>query len=134
MMMQTNTSKFSTAISHALDQKKLSIRDLMEATETTYEHTRRLVKGLAHPSPRLVKDIAKFLDLDAKQLQDFATEDRIVSKYGKSSLRVAGRNPEMQAIDVAWPYLSDSSKATLISMAQTMSKHDKASTKTGRAV
>lgn len=130
-MTAQTASKFSTAIQHALAEKKLAIRDLMEATETTYEHTRRLVKGLAHPSPRLVKDIAKFLGLDAKQLQTYATEDRIVGKYGKSSLVVAGRNPEQQAIEIAWPYLSEASKATLISMAQTMAKNDRAS-KTSR--
>lgn len=82
----------------------LSIRDVARLANVTYEHIRKLVRGLAYPSPWLVQQLADLLNLDKNELNKLAVADRIESKFGTTAAilgwqrpRKLARNEEVQA-------------------------------------
>src|SRR5579884_3289142 len=109
-----------TRIDAAMQERGVSIRDLARKLEITYEHARRLARGEAVPSSYLLKAVCAYLKLPYEELQNIATSDRIRKKYGTLPLELTGKNPELDPIERAWPYLTDDQKKTLITLAQAL--------------
>jgi transcriptional regulator with XRE-family HTH domain len=105
-------------ISNAMQQKGVSIRDLAEGIDVTYEHVRRIVKGAAVPSKFILKLIADNLKLNSKELDRYATADRITKKFGSIPVELSGKNPELTPVEHVWGELTEDQKSAAVNMLQ----------------
>jgi hypothetical protein len=110
-------SKFATLVQDAMAKQRVSIRDMQDVTGMTYEHTRKLVKGLAHPSPNIIRAFAEKLQLNADELEKMSVEYRIKSRYGRVSSVLAGISPRMEALAAVEPFLNERDIEELVSLA-----------------
>lgn len=113
-------------INEAMESKGMSIRDLSVELGSTYEHVRKIVRGGAVPSKYMLTSICAALKLNPKEMEKLATADRIRHKFGKIPIELSGKNPEMEAIERAWPHLSEDHKKDATSMILNWAKRDKA--------
>ncbi len=101
-------TKFASRVSAEMEAQHMSMKDLAEKCEATYEHLRKIVKGLSYPSPLMVKKIAEALKLDKVELGALAAQDRIKYKHGSEvTAALTGVPPRMMSLVNADPYLTD---------------------------
>jgi transcriptional regulator with XRE-family HTH domain len=127
MVVKKEREKTRTAelIEEAMNAQNLSIRDVALKADTSYEHIRNILNnGKVVPSRFLLKELAKILKLDWKELERAEVSDRIRLKFGPAALEIQGQNPELEPIERVWLKLSEEHKADIIAMVQTFAKRD----------
>jgi transcriptional regulator with XRE-family HTH domain len=62
----------------------LGIKELAEAIGITYEHARRLVRGLSIPSPAILIVLADVFGVDRGVLQGLAKTTKFERQYGRT--------------------------------------------------
>ena len=92
----------------------LSLRELAELTDLSNPYLSQLERGLHQPSVRVLKAIAKALDLSAATL--LAQAGLLDDSYSGGS----GSPPHVEAAIRADPALSESEKAALIAVYRSM--------------
>jgi transcriptional regulator with XRE-family HTH domain len=95
---QPETGQFGDAIQDAMAKQGKSIQDLANALEVTYEHARRLVKGMAFPSKPILKEVCKYLSLNVEQMNQSLVADKLKHKYGTVPQKIYGANPKLERI------------------------------------
>jgi len=108
---------------------KVSKRTLAHAVGASYEYVRRVVGGQSVPSKSMVHDLATALKIREDELQRIVTADRIRLKFGTIPLELAGKNPELEPLEMVWSHLSQDHKADLIAQAQAWAKRDRETAK-----
>ena len=115
--MESNTlPRVSEIISGALEAKGMSIKDLSKQTGTTYEHTRRMVRGESIPSFYLLRDVCPVLGLDINETEEVAKADRIVKKHGDLPSTLTTRVVGLEPIERVWLILTEDQKQDAITM------------------
>lgn len=99
--------RFGTLLHTTLNQRDLSLRDLAKQIDSTYEHMRKLIRGLTYPSRYLLKELCAYLQIKEVEASKAILADRIQHKYGKMPAILAGKNPELDEIEKDWLYLED---------------------------
>jgi transcriptional regulator with XRE-family HTH domain len=122
--IETASTDLSELISNALEARDMSIKDLAEHLQITYEHSRRIVRGESVPSRLLLKTLAEPLKLDFEHLVKLATAARIKAKYGSIPAELAGKKPGMESIERAWDKLTPDQQQDLCDMARTWAKRN----------
>ena len=110
--------RFANRLVALMSAKAISAQALKDLAEVSYEHIRKLVTGVALPSKGLVKEIAGVLKVPAGELQDLADFDRIHRKYGEAPAKLAGRNPEIEPLNLLWSGLTQMQKEELLVLAR----------------
>jgi transcriptional regulator with XRE-family HTH domain len=126
--MAERIGKFSTRVQQIMDDKNITMKELAEATEMTYEHTRKIVKGLVYPSKNMARLVAGALKVSGKELEDLALEDKLMGKFSHVASKMAGRNPELESIDAVWSLFDDRDKQDIyafVKMKADMKKADR---------
>ena len=90
---------FGTALADALNRERMSVRDMAAKTKGTYEHLRKLVRGLAYPSPLRLEQICNFLHLDYAEMDRLITRDKMQHKFGDTVSEVMKREPQSVKFD-----------------------------------
>lgn len=103
----------------------LTIQDLADALDVTYESARQYAKGVQLLTPSRVEELAEVLKLDYDELWALAVRDDMQKRYGDDVLRFFGKNPELGPIERVWPRLSDDHKKDLITMVEAFAQRDK---------
>ena len=111
-------TKISDLISEEMRLKGVSIRDIAEGTDRSYEHIRKLVKGIAIPSVSIIRAVAGFLEIDFQKLYRLSQQDSITKKYGDVPLEMAHKKPSLEPLDRVWDDLTKQQQDGIISMAQ----------------
>ncbi len=106
----------SEIISERMRERGVGIKELSQMVEVSYEHARRIVRGEGVPSPPVLRLLSQQLDLNWNDLDKLATMCIIRKKHGDVLLEMAGRNPEMESIERAWPFLTKEQKYDAIAM------------------
>jgi transcriptional regulator with XRE-family HTH domain len=125
-MAETTQELFSDRISSAMNEVGMTIRGLAQVLGMTYEHARKLTKGEALPSGIVLRAICAELNLDPHEMEMLSTASRIRKKYGKIPMELAGKNPELEPIELAWDHLTAEQKKDATSMIQGWAKRNKA--------
>ncbi len=102
----------------------LSIKDVANESGATYEHIRKLCKGLALPSPQLMHHLAKIVGFKVEDAEKMVVADHINAKFGKMPAMISGKNPELLPIENVWGSLNAGQKQDLVLMAQSMAKRN----------
>ena len=110
-------SKFAITVQDAMAKQGISIRDMQDASGMCYEHTRKLVKGLTHPTKTVVQAFAYKLGLNAAELERMAVEYRFKSRYGRVTSILAGVPHRLEGMVAIEPFLNDRDIEELISLA-----------------
>ncbi len=104
--------RFGIALYEAMQRKGIdNLRELATKTDSTYEHMRKLLKGMAYPSKYLLRILCKVLDLELGEMEKILTADRIQKKYGKMPHLLSGKNPELDPIEKDWEALTEDQKS-----------------------
>lgn len=93
-------------LQECLEQKGWSIRRLAENAELTYEHARKLVRGIAFPSKRLLKTLCELLGLKYGEMEKLVVGAKIRRKYGTIPMEIAGKNPRFERFEYLLPKLT----------------------------
>ncbi len=75
-----------------MDKAGMSIGGLAAAVGVSYEHARKLAKGLTPPSQDLCERVARVLHIDAAEAWTLVQEDKLEQKFG-TALRRKGKAP-----------------------------------------
>ena len=126
MAIQDRISMTTTGerVREQMEKLGLSITDLAGKLGVTYEHVRNIALGNALPSKLMVKPLAEALEIDVKELEKIAVNDRIRVKFGKIPFEIAGKNPELEPIERVWDKLSDSHKKDVVAIVQSFARRD----------
>jgi len=115
-------SRFGNMFAQAVERKGMSLRDVAQKTDYSYEQMRKLLKGSSAPSKLLVKDLSKILDMDFAKAEQAATEDRMQRRYGPKGLKALGRDPRLVPLDAVASVLTDRELQILLAVAHSLVK------------
>jgi transcriptional regulator with XRE-family HTH domain len=116
--LQNPATILSRKIQDAMNTQNISIRDIAEKTEGSYENIRRVVKGVSVPSIPLLRSICEILGLDRAAISDIAKGDRIRQKYGSVPIELTGKKPSLEPVDRLWDELKPDQQEMVISMVE----------------
>lgn len=80
---------------------------------SSYEHARKIVKGLAPPSKHTATLIANRLGKDAEELLRLSTLDRMEWRFGADAhviMRSGAIHPELSGLEQTWDLLTNQQK------------------------
>ena len=117
--------RFATALKNATEKAGLSLAELGQRVDSTYEHMRKLVAGRAFPSPNLLRSLTHELKADRQEWLEMIDADRLYKKF-KTLPKQLQISPELEPFAAVIPLLSAHSRETLLAMAKTMLRQDRA--------
>ena len=126
--MSEHETRLSEILNDAMKAQGVSIRDLALATGVTYEHIRRVVRGMSNPATPLLKLLCGFLDLDEGVVLKYAAADDLERRYGDVPALISGKNPELSMLERYWTDLTDDQKNDLTNLARDWAKRNKENT------
>lgn len=85
-------------LSDALAKDHRTLPDFARSIGTTYEHARKLVKGMAFPSRLLLKEICRVLHLKFDEMDRLLVEDKLRYKYGPRYAQALGEDPRYEEV------------------------------------
>jgi transcriptional regulator with XRE-family HTH domain len=117
-MPEQHQTRLAEILTEAMKVKEVSIRDLALATGVTYEHIRRVVRGMNNPATPLLKLICASLQLNETDLMQYAAADELERKYGDVPAILSGKAPDMVMLERYWAHLTPDQKQDLTNLAQ----------------
>jgi transcriptional regulator with XRE-family HTH domain len=120
-MRQRFEGKLAAKILERMSDLDLTSRQLAERTSISYEHIRKLIRGLAYPSAKAIVSLSKTLKIPKSELEQLAIADRIQFKYKDSPEKIKGMfemNPELAPLESLWTLLNKEQKKSVITFAQ----------------
>ena|ERR1700676_3632852 len=118
------SGRFAKALKAAVESADLSLADLAQRVDSTYEHMRKLVAGRAYPSTHLLRVLAQVLKADRQAWLQMIEADKLHKRYKTlpAQLKIS---PELEPFEAIIPLLSPHSRETLLAMAKTMLRQDR---------
>lgn len=117
--------RLAEMIKEQMQDRGVTIIDLAKKLDLSYEHARRIVRGMI-PSRFVLKAICEELKLPYKQVLDLANADKITEKYGELPAVMAGKKPSMEPLERVWDDISEDQQKDIIAMAQGWAKRARA--------
>lgn len=111
------TGRFSTALKQAIEEADLTLNELADKVDGTYENMRKLVAGKSLPSTHILPALARVLHADRKEWEELVEADRLYKKY-KHLPKFLGTSKEMERFEPVIPKLSKEGQETLFKMAK----------------
>lgn len=122
---ETTVPRLAEMITARMQEGGVTTLDLAKKLDISYEHMRRVVKGMI-PSRFVLKALCEELKLPYKQVLDLANADKIKEKYGDLPAVMAGKKPGMEPLERIWDYLTEDQQKDLVLMAQEWAKRTRA--------
>jgi transcriptional regulator with XRE-family HTH domain len=114
----TPAGRFGQLFNAAVERKHWSLYQLAEKLDYSYEQFRKILTGKSSPSPLLLKEFCRLLDMDMLTAETAVAADRMERKYGKSGLAALGQDPRLAQLNTVAGMLTDAEIATLVTVAQ----------------
>src|SRR5262249_48830312 len=93
----------------ALTQKRWTMRDLEKRIDFSYEHIRKVFRGMSIMSEGFNVAVCKALSLNEAEMWDLALREKMQAKYGAlGELAIPGSNEELKE---AWGELTTDQRA-----------------------
>jgi transcriptional regulator with XRE-family HTH domain len=122
------SGRFSTALKAAIESANLSLVELAQKADSSYEHMRKLVAGKAYPSIHLLRVLASTLKADRDEWAELVEADKLHAKY-KHLPKFLGQSADMEKFEPIIPQLSQAGQEMLLQMAKTLLRQEKAQQK-----
>lgn len=91
----------------------LGIKELADKLQISYEHSRKIARGLSVPTRFLIIALAQVFGVDSAELEAIARADQFRRKFGEDSPTPIF-NPEVVPFAKAWPMLTEAQKNELL--------------------
>jgi transcriptional regulator with XRE-family HTH domain len=117
--------RFAAALKGAVEKSGMSLADLAQKLDLSYEHVRKLVAGLAYPSMSLLQILASTLGADRDKLEQLIETDKFHRDY-KYLPKSMKQSPELEPFEPIIPKLSPVGREMLLQMAKTLLRQEKA--------
>jgi hypothetical protein len=101
------SGRFGTSLAQELAKHRMTLRDLSNKTGASYEHCRKLLRGLTFPSRLLLKEICRVVPtLKLEEAEKVVVADKMEHKYGKNAYRAFGHDPRLAQYEQVVPHLT----------------------------
>jgi transcriptional regulator with XRE-family HTH domain len=118
-VLKRKRGQFAVALTEALEDRGKDILWLAKQINMTYEHVRKLCRGLAFPSLSLLKNICRALDLKEDAMWQLIVADKVERKYGKTlPMESPSKSARASEIEPLLPKLTDEQFQDLLGMAR----------------
>ena len=117
--------QFAVALKEKLEDKGKNMKWLAKEVGMTYEHARKLCRGVGFPSQRLLRDICHLLDLEEDDMWRIVVSDKLRHKYGDIPRELAGQTERSVRIERLLPKLTDDQFEDLMRIAEGWAKRNR---------
>ena len=93
----------------------LDIKKLADSMSLSYEHVRKIVRGLSVPTRFIILALAAYFDVDSAELEAIAKADLFKRKYGEE-FEIPASSPGLREIVSEWGKLTGVQKEALLTM------------------
>lgn len=113
--------RYGEALHRKMQEHEMDIRRLALESGATYEHIRKLVRGMALPSGSLMTGICKVLKWDKGEAQRLVAADQVEKKYGTDLPKeMTGIDPALVPFNRVIPKLDPEQRKMLLTMAKSL--------------
>jgi transcriptional regulator with XRE-family HTH domain len=113
---QDTSTDLSIRISDAMEERGVSIRDLAKKLDLSYEHVRRIVRGITIPSTALLLMMCSELGLDKTAMLAAARMTKVLKDYGGIPPELIGHKAGLEPIERVWDRLTDDQQKDAVTM------------------
>lgn len=118
--------RFPQFMDKALEETGMSVRDLAEKIEASYQHLNTIRNGERQPSERMLEDICKALNLDYDKMLALVVRDKMENQYGRDALAAAfDKSPRIAEYEAYAPLLTPEQHKTVIAMMASLAKSNR---------
>ena len=122
-------NRLAFELARLIEARHLTVKELAEQVDLSYEQTRRLVNGAALPSREALERICKILGADLKEMTTLLFAEKSQRVYGTDVVsEMTGKDPELAPIEASWPHLDSEQRAILIDIAEGMASRNRENT------
>ncbi len=119
-----SAGRFGTAIHKALIVRELSLVEFSRIIDSNYEFQRKILRGEAFPSDKMLGAMVKPLELDKSAMEVLLAQDRMEKKTGEGAFSAAlGRHKRASEFDAILPHLSEEQIDRLLLQMRAMLKN-----------
>ena len=122
------SGRFAVALKAAVEESGLSLADLGDKVDASYEHLRKLIAGKAYPSIHLLRILATTLKGDKEKWSEHIEADKLHAKY-KHLPKFLKQSGDLEKFEPIIPKLSQAGQEVLLQMAKTLLRQEKAQQK-----
>lgn len=116
--------RFATALKSAIEEADLSLTEVAEKADSSYEHIRKLIAGKALPSMYLLRILASVLKGDKEKWAELCEADRFF-KNNKRFAKTMHQSPELEILEPLFPHLTKGNQEAVVSMVRTLLKQQR---------
>jgi hypothetical protein len=127
------TNRFTEALLARANELGLTLNDWATYLKTSYEHTRKIARGISFPSRYVLKELCEYMKLDFDAMSALMVEEKIRTKYGELPKAITGKNPGMDEVERLWELLTPQQRREQTAILETlvrMNREDKVGKKT----
>jgi len=107
---------FANAVNEAAHRKGMGIGGLAKELRVTYEHVRKLCRGLMFPSRYLLAEICRILELDAEAMRTLIVADKLQRKYKGIPAELTGKSKRVAELEPYIDGLTDEQYDTVLDL------------------
>jgi transcriptional regulator with XRE-family HTH domain len=116
--------RFAVALKAAVEESGMSLADLGEKVDGSYEHLRKLIAGKAYPSLHLLRILATTLKADKEKWSELIEADKLYAKY-KHLPKFLKQSGDLEKFQPIIPQLSKAGQEMLLQVAKTLLRQEK---------
>ncbi len=126
-----SSGRLGNALFAALAKNGMSLRDLAVQTDSTYEHMRKMTKGMAFATDVRLRQICKVLGLNFSEMQKLMTQDKMEKRFGKNAYAMSSRDPRSAQFDQVIPHLTDEQVEMLLTQGRALMRSNRSNHRKG---
>lgn len=120
---ESKGNRLAFELARLIEARHLSIKELAEQVDLSYEQTRRLVNGSALPSREAIERICAILGADLKKMTTLLFAEKSQRVYGSDVVsEVTGKDPRFSELEPLLPQLTQEQFETLRALAEVMAR------------
>jgi transcriptional regulator with XRE-family HTH domain len=123
--LEAPRTQLAELLTSKMEEQGMTMNELAEKLDVTYEHVRRIVRGEGIPSKYVLKLIAEVFKFKYHDLEKIAVSDKIKKKYGSIPAELAGKDPTLEPLEKLWFKLHEEQRAALIDMASSFARRNR---------
>ncbi len=123
--MNSKPGLLANRIGDRLAELNWELKEFASRHDITYEHGRRILRGLSLPSRSLLRLISLTLDLSFEEMERLARMDDMRNRYGDVLTDFMRRDPSLSPIESAWASLTDEHRQEAVRMVQEWAESDR---------
>ena len=125
-LLAAANGRFGTYLASVMERNGIDARILSTSTGISYEHLRKLIKGLSLPSDQCIEQISTALKgFNAKEATMHVLEESAQRTFKYDFHRIVGIPEDADELLKSWRYLTADHKATIITMVRAFEKTDR---------